>query len=120
MRLADDYPAIAQRLRQIQQERGNGSFALPPGVRIMIWESWENSQLTAREVMTMDLCLMLRQQVVVLVKSRTSSFVTSGGVDMIAFLRRHFPSIRQSASRQYTLSKSDADQLRSMIDHTPW
>jgi hypothetical protein len=118
MRLADDFAAIARRLREIKGERER--LALPAGVRIIIWESWENSRLTAREVAETDLCLMLRQQLLMLVKSRTGTFITRGGIDMFALLKHRFPSARMNTDRQILLSEEEANQLRTLVDHTPW
>src|ERR1044072_2654920 len=123
MGVADDYPAINRRLREAQQERGNQGdrpFVLPLGMRIMIWESWETSRLTSREVNMMDLCLMLRQQLLILVKSRTGTLKTVRGIDVFAFLQQHFPSAQRTTDRKIVLSESDATRLRSLIDHTPW
>ena len=116
MRLADDFSAINRRLREIEAHRG---FVLPTGVRIMIWESWESSHLTADEVATMDICFMLRQHVLVMVKSRTGTFVTSTGIDVLATLKRHFPSAA-AIQKHITLSAEEARHLRSLIEHTPW
>lgn len=120
MRVADDFPAIAQRLRQIEHERSRRALVLPPGVRIMIWESWEKSHLTADEVDAMEICLMLRQQLVVLVKSRSGGFTTRTGVDVLSLLKQRFPAAKQISDTQIILSSEEADQLRTLITHTPW
>ena len=96
-RIADDFPFIAKRLAELEQNR-NARFFLPDGIIIMVGEG--------KRRLDCDICFSVD-----LVRSRLMvTYINKNRPDFITYLTRFFPSVRV-ATNAILMSADDMQLL---------
>lgn len=119
-RIADDFPAIARRLAELQGHKK--MFRLPPGVLVFPYER-RHIDGTHHQFSQADLVFMLHQRRLVMMKSRSGSYRCRDGTNFFEHLQESFPSARQvrgiapsqTTDQDIELSATDAARLAAII-----
>ena len=111
--IADDYAAIAKRLRQIERPK---TLVLPDTVLVIVHDSPLAGRLSQAHMTTFDLCFLLRPTLLLRrIHTLTGTYCTRDGINTYDLIKAHFPSAAGINDIDITLSPHDADRMREMF-----